>query len=331
MKSCPVCKLDYADDFSFCEFDGASLEKIHRNNPIQTVFLSKLSQSNRLAQAIVITFFIAILAMFIFGKSARKPRAVIANQNAVAAVDQTGYILTPQAAQDYLDADKASENRSRKQDDKSDEPEKPGVVVTLPSVKPAKENSQESTQPPATKEKSASKARTVEADEEVVMPPQRSLRATNQPAAIHTSPKPEPTIARAPQSIDNRSVQNDAPPAPKANPNNAIHMNIVRVRSYRTESGIRYDLTFNMQQNDGRVIRWENLQLQTRSQSGIRHSEAIPFYQRLGSTGSLSFTVSIEMRGRSEADFQGVITCTGFGTDVDGRNIKTDFTTRITP
>jgi hypothetical protein len=94
---------------------------------------------------------------------------------------------------------------------------------------------------------------------------------------------------------------------------------------------MRYDLTLNMQQQEGRVIRWERLNLSTHSQSGLTHSEVVPFSQRLGSSGSMSFTVSVEMRGRNETDWQGRITCTGVGTDVEGKNVKTNVTARVNP
>jgi hypothetical protein len=109
-------------------------------------------------------------------------------------------------------------------------------------------------------------------------------------------------------------------------------LNLVRIRSYKTDSGMRYEMTFTMRETSGGpMVRWERLSLVSRSASGVTHAEAVPFHQRLGAAGSMTFTVSKEMRGRSEADWQGQISCTGIGTDVEGRPVRSSFTARVNP
>ncbi len=334
MRNCPKCNVDFSDDFSFCEFDGVTLNKIFEEKK-GFALLSRLYEKRRYVQVLSIAFFICIVAFFVLAKSNRKQGVVAANQHHLANVEQAALIIeTPQAAQEYVDDGTASdsqngdsENQANKQREKNREAEKPGVEVFIPNAKPSKESQQQ----PVTNSKSEEKSERVEMPSEPVNRSVRTPQAHRQPTTITQAPTPQPQPSRSPrpQIVTNRQVENDELPPPRAN--SSVNMNLVRVRSYRTEAGVRYDLTFQMQQQEGRVIRWERLNLLTRSSSGRTNTEVVPFNQRLGSSGSLNFTVSVEMRGRDEADFQGRITCSGTGTDVEGRSVKTDFTARVNP
>jgi hypothetical protein len=340
MKNCPKCSVDFSDDFSFCEFDGATLNRVIVEKQ-RSALLSRLYEKRQSVQLFGIAFFICMVAFIILAKANRKPTAV--NQNQLAGLEQASlYVETPQAAQEYVEQGSASdsqngeteissETQTGKERDKNKEPDKPGVEVFLPPAKDAK-HAKDSQQPPAAKPKSVEKAEPAEPQSEPANRRVRNEQANrHSPAAIPPPPteQPQPNRSPRPQIATNRQIDDDEPLRQPSN--RSVHMNLVRLRSYRTETGVRYDLTFNMQQQDGRVIRWERLNLFTRSSSGITHSEVIPFFQRLGSSGSLNFTVSVEMRGRAEADFQGRITCTGTGRDVEGQSIKTDFTARVHP
>ena len=105
----------------------------------------------------------------------------------------------------------------------------------------------------------------------------------------------------------------------------------MNVRSRKTPNGFRYDLTFNMQEQAGRVTQWERLAIVTRSASGISHSQAMPFYHRLGAAGTLTFTVSVEMQGRAQPDWAGRIICTSIGTDQTGRAYRASFGANVAP
>lgn len=322
MKNCPKCHVDFSDDFSFCEFDGTVLDKVFEEKK-GLALLTRLNGLRRFIPVIGVAFIIGLIAVFIFAKSGRQQRPLATSQNPPAAVETASfYIETPQAARDY--SEEATDDKASK-DSKS--AEKPGVEVFLPNGKQTQE------QQPVAKSKSADKAQPVETDSEPMRRPAANRPTESHPPADNQPTASQPPISRSPrpQIATNREMDDDQIARPRANSNSTVNMNLVRVRSYRTEAGVRYDLTFTMQQNDGRLIRWERLNLLTRSASGITHSEVVPFYQRLGSSGSLNFTVSVEMRGRADADIQGRITCTGTGTDVEGRSIKTDFTTRVTP
>ena len=110
-----------------------------------------------------------------------------------------------------------------------------------------------------------------------------------------------------------------------------IDARLIRMRARQTPSGFRYDLTFNLQEQAGRTTQYERLAVVTRSASGINHSQAMPFFHRLGAAGTLTFTVSVEMKGRAETDWQGRIICTSIGTDTEGKPLRTSFGANVSP
>jgi hypothetical protein len=114
-------------------------------------------------------------------------------------------------------------------------------------------------------------------------------------------------------------------------PSGQIDAHLLNVRANRTARGYRYDLTFNVQERGGQATQLERLVISTRSASGLNHAQAIPFYHRLGATGTLTFTVSIEMPGRAPADWQGRVLCTSIGADVEGKIHQASFGATVTP
>jgi hypothetical protein len=110
-----------------------------------------------------------------------------------------------------------------------------------------------------------------------------------------------------------------------------VDSRLVRVRSMRTGAGVRYDLTFDLQDESGRHAQWERMLISTRSASGVTRSDTVPFVHRLGAHGALTFTVSVEMRGHSEPDWRGKIVCTTLGSDDGGRTVRASFGANVTP
>lgn len=139
--------------------------------------------------------------------------------------------------------------------------------------------------------------------------------ATSPPAAPLTTPR----VSNPPM-----------PPLPRGN-SGGFDARLIRVRSRKTTAGFRYDLTFNMQEQAGRSAQWQRVLINTRSASGTSHSEAIPFSHRLGAAGALTFTISVELTGRSEADWQGRIVCTTLGWDNRGTPLQASFGANVTP
>jgi len=158
-----------------------------------------------------------------------------------------------------------------------------------------------------------------------------SHKSTSRPEIVaphlripNASTLPQPVVAQA---------QRPAIPPPPQIPrgDTGFDSRLIRVRSNRTGSGVRYDLTFNMHEQGGRAAHWQQILISTHSSSGLSRSQAIPFVHRLGPDGALTFTISVEMPGRSEADWQGRIICTTLGWDNNDRPLQTVFGTTVTP
>jgi outer membrane biosynthesis protein TonB len=139
------------------------------------------------------------------------------------------------------------------------------------------------------------------------------------PATAATIPPPTPHASNAP------------PPALPRGNGEGFDARLIRIRSSRTSSGFRYDLTFSMQEQAGRMAQWQRVLISTHSASGIRHAEAVPFSHRLGPAGALNFTISVELNGRSEADWRGQVVCTTLGWDKQGAPLQASFGANVTP
>ncbi len=158
-------------------------------------------------------------------------------------------------------------------------------------------------------------------------PPKDGVRKTTiaQPTA-----KPSVTSPPAAPVTTPRVTTPPMPALPRGN-SGGFDARLIRVRSRKTPAGFRYDLTFNMQEQAGRSAQWQRVLISTRSASGTSHSEAIPFSHRLGAAGALTFTISVELTGRSEADWQGRIVCTTLGWDNKGAPLQASFGANVTP
>jgi hypothetical protein len=110
-----------------------------------------------------------------------------------------------------------------------------------------------------------------------------------------------------------------------------VDARLTSVRASRTAGGYRYDLTFHMADQAGHATQWERLAIITRAASGASRQQQIPFYHRLGADGTLSFTVSVEMPGRTPADWQGRIICTSVGSDSSGKTYRASFGANVSP
>jgi hypothetical protein len=110
-----------------------------------------------------------------------------------------------------------------------------------------------------------------------------------------------------------------------------VDARLVRVRSQRISPGVRYDLTFTIEEQSGQTLRLERLLVSTQSANGSYRSQTLPFYHRLGASGALTFTVSVDMPGRSESDWRGRIVCTSIGTDQAGKITRASFGANVTP
>ncbi|GEM_PF-1765484 len=136
------------------------------------------------------------------------------------------------------------------------------------------------------------------------------------------SPASEPRTASAP------AVRG---PIPSQSTGGRIEARLLRVRSSKARPGVRYDLTFVLDEEAGDAVRWERMVISTRSAKGLNQTQTIPFHHRQGASGSLTFTVSVQMYGPSEADLRGRIVCTTIGSDQSGRAMRASFGANVAP
>lgn len=110
-----------------------------------------------------------------------------------------------------------------------------------------------------------------------------------------------------------------------------VDVRLVRMRASRSQSGYRYDLTYNMREVGGRQVRWDKLTISARSSSGLNHLQALPFNHQLNASRVITFTVSLEMTGLNEPDWRGRLVCTTVGTDNLGRPVRATFGASVAP
>jgi hypothetical protein len=158
-------------------------------------------------------------------------------------------------------------------------------------------------------------------------PPKDGVRKTT-----IAQPTAKPSVTTPPAApVSTTRVSNPPMPALPRGNSGGFDARLIRARSRKTPAGFRYDLTFNMQEQAGRSAQWQRVLISTRSASGTSHSEAIPFSHRLGAAGALTFTISVELTGRSESDWQGRIVCTTLGWDNKGAPLQASFGANVTP
>jgi len=206
----------------------------------------------------------------------------------------------------------------------------PQPLPFVPTPQEAQDYKQEapvpavSTSPEPQSERPAERARN---ESPLSSPTEQGVRKTT---VAQPLPKP-PAKTPPPAPVTTTRVSNPPMPALPRGNSGGFDARLIRVRSRKTAAGFRYDLTFNMQEQAGRSAQWQRVLINTRSASGMNHSEAIPFSHRLGAAGALTFTISVELTGRSESDWQGRIVCTTLGWDNNGAPLQASFGANVTP
>ncbi|MCI0490759.1 MAG: hypothetical protein L0229_29545 [Blastocatellia bacterium] len=163
--------------------------------------------------------------------------------------------------------------------------------------------------------------------------PQRpSPQSTQGSGAAAPDPhRQTPQADPQPRPAPRRPVIDVSAPVPSQATDGRVYARLVRSRARKTPAGYRYDLTFNIQERAGRSMRWDRLNISSVSATGTRRDQTLPFPHYLGSSGMLTFTVSVEMAGNSEADWRGRIVCTGVGADNSGTPLRASFGATVAP
>jgi outer membrane biosynthesis protein TonB len=307
MKTCPVCALDVEDAYLFCPDDGSSLrslssglpesepESSHMALPTE-VYLRGFSRPDFRVAAIATVIALTVLALgatyaLVSGMSKRPSTSARRVASAEEAPPQS--LLFVPTPPEARDYQEA-------------QPASPTPSQEPPAPRPVDRESHEAASASPTEHG----VRNSKASQPVQ---ERSVATPSQPPVAMTRVSTSPI-----------------PAVPRGN-TRGFDARLIHVRSRKTPSGFRYDLTFNMQEQAGRASQWQRLLITTRSASGMSHSEAIPFVHRLGATGSLTFTISVELTGRSQGDWQGQLLCTTLGWDNTGAPLQASFGANVAP
>jgi len=170
-------------------------------------------------------------------------------------------------------------------------------------------------------------------------PGERKNGQTNSPTSIDQNVRKttigqaslKPSIATPRSQPERMTVSTPQAPVQTRGNSGGFDSRLVRARGTRTSSGYRYDLTFNMLEQAGRSAQWQRVLISARSASGTNRTAAVPFVHRLGAAGALTFTISVELTGRSEADWRGRVVCTALGWDNAGAPLQASFGANVTP
>ncbi len=196
-------------------------------------------------------------------------------------------------------------------------------VKQEPALDPAIEQSQSDTE-----ESNEDKAEVAGSNDDKRTSHHDSLPASARPNVAAMTKNPAPREATRPVQASLPALSNLPIPHGAAG---RVDARLIRIRSMKSPSGYHYDLTFSLRELAGQVTQWETLTISTRSASGASHSQTVPFFHRLGAAGSLTFTVSVDMSGRSEADWIGRVVCTSTGSDNAGRLYRASFGANVAP
>ena len=254
--------------------------------------------------AIAIAIGLAVLSLVglyaLYSNATRRPDSLAAKSGKQSPLPtpESAFIPTPEAALDY----------------KEETPDSSKPATSDASDESRNDKDRDDKDTAHTVATSPSKAAAQKIEE------RKPVAAPNQPPPVAT---PTPVAAKRPASATDLVLPRGT--------YGLVDARLIRMRARQTPAGYRYDLTFNLQEQAGRVTQYDRLAIVTRSSSGVSHSEVMPFFHRLGAAGDLTFTVSVEMKGRSEADWQGRIICTSIGTDNQGKSLRTSFGANVSP
>ena len=293
---------DEAEDYVYDASNARAPEPFYRFD----------SPSFRIAAAAMVValvlFCVVAVYTFFSGGAQRRLAAARRSQPAPAAVaEQPPFIPTPDSARDY-EEEQSHGSAFNEQRPDADKASPSPTSLPSPITRAEKARPDTGNQKPETGNAKPAWATSVRP---TPVSTGRASNAATSPAMTMPSPTRESALPRGEAGgVDSR---------------------LVRVRSMRTGAGVRYDLTFDLQDESGRHAQWERMLISTRSASGVTRSDTVPFVHRLGAHGALTFTVSVEMRGHSEPDWRGKIVCTTLGSDDGGRTLRASFGANVTP
>jgi len=148
--------------------------------------------------------------------------------------------------------------------------------------------------------------------------------------AVPASPAPLPS---PPEPREQRSLQRYRPEPSVAAFDAAglLRSHLVRSEAVPRPGGLHYQLTFSLENQSTRQSYFRSLTIQTHSSTGISRTQSLPFSHRLGPSGNLTFTIGVDMPGRSPLDLAGHVSMRVSGSDADGRPLDARFGAPLRP
>lgn len=294
MKVCPVCALELEDSYLFCPDDGSSLDAISGDGSSTRLVENEPEQHGFRIAAVATMIALAVFAvvgLYALASSLSRRPSPPTRTANQTETAPLPFVVTPQEALDYKEA-------------------------------------QPSASTPDALAEPAATAHIAERARKEILSSSNEQRDRKTPItqSVPTSHAPTAPVPAA----ASRASDSQVPVLPRAN-SGAFDSRLVRARGSKTSAGYRYDLTFNMQEQGGHSAQWQRVLITTRSASGASRTQAIPFMHRLGATGALTFTISVELTGRSEADWRGRINCTTLGWDNAGAPLQASFVANVSP
>jgi hypothetical protein len=334
MKTCPKCKLDYSNEFYYCEFDGLTLIESTTNTEHRSTFsryvLSMLSNLNNKIQFFLprnpMKYFlmaaIVLITTTLIGTYALQNQFTNRDREKPGSVLITNsqppvFVETPKAALNFNDQDQnlnspvlEDQNIQKPQIDQknssgSKNPDRPGVVV-FPQHKP------QANRP----------------DDQINMPPVLRPQPNSQTA------KP---VVRVPNDSDSPRLktpkvnQTPRPYSPIESTTTAllgVSIKLIRISPRSTAQGQSYEVTLSVQNNSGQLIQWENLTL---AAQGVPDNLSVthPFMNRLGSPGNIVFTYKSPNFYTTTTNADARLQCSLSGRTVNNSRVKVSVSTSV--
>lgn len=334
MKTCPKCKLDYCDEFYYCEFDGLTLIESttatkHRptfssyilpmlsNLKNKTQFFLPGNPMKYFLMAAVILITTTLIGTYALqnqftNRDRGKPGSVL-----IANTQPPVFVETPKAALDFNDQDQSlnssisvDENIKKPQLDQkntsgSKNPDRPGVVV-FPQQKPQNNIPDDPNNTPP-----------------VLLPKPNSPIAK---PVVRVPIDSDPPQLKTPRVIQTPKPYNPIEPTTTAI--QGVSIKLIRISPRSTAQGQSYDVTLNVQNNSGQLIQWENLTL---AAQGVPNNLSVtyPFINRLGSPGNIVFTYKTPNFYTTATNIGARIHCSLFGKTVNNSRVKVSVSTSV--
>lgn len=327
MKTCPKCKLDYSDEFSFCEFDGKTLDEIEsqsnwRNRfisgftlsslftPVKKGFANNLLFSDAKMMAVAISAisvgFIGFYAIsnYIEGNAQPNKRAQLISKN-----QSPIFVDTPKEALEFVESnpqpnqETKAANPPQQNTSQTDNPVRPGVTVYSQNKSQTDEADSKTPNPPSIKPQPKIQMNKTTVSKEAY--PNHST----QPLPVENLPAKKSTLSALPQEISPGMHQ-------------GVKMELLNLSPRKRPNGVFYEITLSVQNFSGQLIQWEYVTITANASTSHKLSTTSQFFNRLGSPGKITFTLLSPIILTNYPQFRSAIRCSLAGKTINSSQVN---------